>query len=80
MASRYGLAFDVADGAADLDDHDLGVVLARGEPDPALDLVGDMGDDLDRAAQIVAAPLLGDHRRIDLTGGDIATRARDFRR
>ena len=68
---EVGLPFDVADRAADLDDHDVGIVLARGELDAALDLVGDVGDDLNGAAEVVAAPLLGDDRGVDLPGGDV---------
>ena len=30
--------------------------------DPGLDLVGDVRDDLDGVAEVLAAPLLGDHR------------------
>ncbi len=55
---RQGL--DIADRAADLDDGDvdpLGVL-----QDLALDLVGDMRNDLHRAAEIIAAPLLADDR------------------
>ena len=36
-----------------------------------LDLVGDVRDDLDGVAEIVPAPFLGDHRRVDLAGGDV---------
>ena len=42
-----------------------------------LDLVGDMGNDLDRAAQIFAAPLLGDHRVVDPAGGVVVLLAHD---
>ena len=66
-----GLALDVADRAADLDDDDVGVMLARGEPHAVLDLVGDVRDDLDGAAEVVAAAFLGDDRGVDLTGGDV---------
>ncbi len=47
---------DVADRAADLDHADVGI--ARAELDAALDLVGDVRDDLHRGAEIVAAALL----------------------
>ena len=40
--------------------------------DALLDLVGDVRDDLDRAAEIVAAALLGDDRLVDAAGGDVA--------
>src|SRR6266508_2924742 len=35
---------------------------------PVLDLVGDVRDHLDGVAEVLAAPLLGDHRRVDLAG------------
>ena len=68
-------ALDVADRAADLDDHDVGLLLARGAarrlPDRGLDLVGDVRDHLHRAAEVVAAPLARDHVAVDLAGGDV---------
>ena len=62
-------AFDVADGAADLDDHHVDI--AGHQLDAALDFVGDVGNDLDRAAEVVAAPLLADHLMVDFSGGKI---------
>ncbi len=53
---------DVADRAADLDDHQVGGLGLRERPDPLLDLVGDVRDDLHGLAQVVAAPLLRDAR------------------
>ena len=67
---QEGKDLDVADGAADLGDDDVDVV--GGEPaDPFLDLVGDVGDDLDGGAQVVAPALLGQHRRVDRAGGGV---------
>ena len=58
---------DVAHGAADLDDHHVDAV---GQPQHRLlDLVGDVRDDLHGLAEVVAAPLLVDHRLVDLAGG-----------
>jgi hypothetical protein len=57
-------ALDVADGAADLDDQQVEVLGAG--PDARLDLVGDVRDDLHRRAEVLAAPLLADHRRVHL--------------
>ena len=56
---------DVAHGASDLGDDE--VILARGaqQLDIALDFVGDMGDDLDRLAQVVATAFLVDDALID---------------
>jgi hypothetical protein len=54
-----GQPLDVADGAADLAEHEIDLVLADG--DEVLDLVGDVRDHLDGLAQVVAAPLLLEH-------------------
>jgi hypothetical protein len=63
-------AFDVADRASDFRDHhvDVGAVHVQ---DPGLDLVGDVRDDLDGVAEVVAAPLLGDDAGVDLPGRDV---------
>ena len=39
--------------------------------DPSLDLVGDVGNDLNGVAEVLPAPLLGDHRGVDLAGRDV---------
>ena len=39
--------------------------------DARLDLVGDVRNHLDGRAQVLAAPLLGDHRLVDAAGGDV---------
>ena len=66
-----GERFDVADGAADFDDDDIDVAgtsdLARG----VLDFVGDVRDDLDGFAEVVAAALLGDDLLVDAAGGEV---------
>jgi len=60
-------ALDVADGAPHLD-HDYVGLLGGGElADPVLDLVGDVGDDLDRLAEELASPLLLDDGLVDRT-------------
>src|ERR687894_700982 len=57
-----GLVFNSPDGTADLGDHDVRrqavVVGRRHRPDPGLDLVGDVRDDLHGVAQVLPAPLL----------------------
>ena len=58
-----GQRLDVADRAADLDEDDVGV--GADAADGLLDLVGDVGDDLHGLAEVVAAPLPLDHRRVD---------------
>ena len=42
-----------------------GIAVAGDARDALLDLVGDVRDDLDRAAEVVAAALLGDHGLVD---------------
>ena len=68
LQERQGL--DVPDGPAHLGDHHVDVVAAHLQ-DAGLDLVGDMRDDLHRIAQVGAAALIRDHRRVDLAGGDV---------
>ena len=67
-------ALDVADRAADLHQHDVGI--APGLADAVLDLVGDVRNHLHGAAEIVAAALLLDHRHVDLAGGPVAVARR----
>ncbi len=69
----YGLEerqrLDVAHRSPDLDDGDFGLTSPAG--DARLDFVGDVGNDLHRASEIVAAALLPDHRLVDLAGGEV---------
>ena len=69
-----GQRLDVTDGAAHLDDHDIRLrqLIFGHAQDAMLDLVGDVRDHLHGATEVVAAALLGDHRRIDLAGRDVA--------
>ena len=62
-------ALDVADRAADLHQHEVVAVVAVA--DEILDGVGDVRDDLDGGAEIVAAPLLGQDVLVDAAGGDV---------
>ena len=62
-------ALDVADRAADLDEHEVDAVVAPG--DELLDRVGDVRDHLHGAAEIVAAPLLGQDLLVDAAGRDV---------
>ncbi len=72
-----GQALDVADGAADLAQHEILAAVEIGL-DELLDRVGDVRDDLHRGAEIFAAALAADHRRIDPAGGDaVAAPRRD---
>ena len=58
---------DVTDGAADLGDDHVDVV-GDEAADAPLDLVGDVRDDLHRAAEVVTASLGGEHRLVDGSG------------
>src|ERR1700726_2580750 len=60
---------DIADGAADLAQHEIELVIAV--EDEILDRVGDVRDYLDGGAEIIAAPLLGEDVLIDAPGGDV---------
>ncbi len=64
-----GQSLDIAHGAADLAQHEILVGQVRG--DEILDGVGDVGDHLDRRAEIFAPALLGDHVGIDPSGGHV---------
>ena len=64
-----GQGFDVADGAADFHQHEVEV--GGFAQDGFLDRVGDVGDDLDGGAEVVAATLLGDHVLVDAPGGGV---------
>src|SRR5208337_2022839 len=69
-------ALDVANGTSYFDQADVRSCPVRELlfcrlPDTGLDLVGDMGDDLDGLAQEVAAALLVDDRAVYLAGGDV---------
>ena len=69
-----GQALDVADRAANLHEHDVHVAAHRA--DAVLDLVGDMGNDLNGPAQVIAAPLLLEHRHVDLAGRPVVVARR----
>ena len=61
---------DVSNRATHLGDDNVDVVAGQ-HPDAALDLVGDVGDDLDGPPQEFAAPLGGYDRRVDGAGGGV---------
>ena len=69
---KKGQTLDIANGAADLDQDHVGAGGASHQSDPALDLVGDVRNHLDGAAQIVAASFLVEDIVVDLAAGDIA--------
>jgi hypothetical protein len=63
--------FDVADGPADLDDLDVRLLGLGERADPLLDLVRDVGDHLDRLAEVVSPALLGEDARVHGAGGEV---------
>ncbi len=68
-----GQTLDIADGAADLAEHEIDLVIA--DADEILDLVGDVGDHLDGLAEVVAAAFLLEHVGIDAARGDETCRS-----
>jgi hypothetical protein len=70
MASRKRQRLDVAHRPTDFHHADVGV--AGTELDAALDLVGDVRNDLHRRPEVVTAPLFRDHALVDAPGGEIA--------
>ena len=65
--------FDVAHGAADFHQRDLRV--ARAGADAFLDFVGDVGNHLHRAAEVIAAPLFLNDALVYLSGGEVVALA-----
>ena len=70
-----GQALDVADRAADFHQHDVDAL--RDRADGVLDFVRDVRNDLDRAPEVVAAPLLLDDALVDLPGRPVRILGRD---
>ena len=64
-------ALDVADRAADLDEHDVDVARGRDAQDAVLDLVGDVRDHLDGRAEVLALALAADDGVVDAAGGRV---------
>src|SRR5262245_65775091 len=67
-------ALDVADGAADLAQHEIVALVALA--DEVLDRIGDVENDLDGSAEVVAAPLLGEDLLVDAAGRDVRSEER----
>ena len=65
------LAIDVSDGAADIDNGDLSVFCRWISVKFALDLIGNVGDDLNGTPAEVAAAFLLEHRPVDLSCRDV---------
>ena len=62
-------ALDVADRAADFDEHEIHILVAREHE--AFDRVGDVRNDLHGAAEKIAPPLLGENVLIDAPRRDV---------
>ena len=62
---------DVADRSTDLGDHHVGVALFPNLADPVLDFVRDMGNDLHRFTEVIAAPFLVQHPLVHLSAGKV---------
>ena len=62
---------DVADRSADLSDHNVNVACLRDQLDPLLDLIGDVGNNLNGRSEIVAATLATDNGVVDPASGDV---------
>ena len=60
---------DVTNGTPNLDDCDIGIFHVR--KDLRFNLIGDMGDDLNRTAQVVATAFFVNDREVDLAGGEV---------
>ena len=73
-----GLRFDIADGAADLGDHHIGIGLPAHPVYKLLDLVGDMRDHLHGRAQIFALALFVEHIPIHLARGKVGVAVQIF--
>src|SRR5690554_5486878 len=64
------LTLDVAHRAANFVDHDVDARAAHGQH-AVSDLIGDVRNDLHCVAEIISAPLSGDHFAVHLAGSDI---------
>ena len=73
LADRFQkrLALDIAHRPADLHQRDIRLQLARGLHNALLDLRGHVRHHLDRAAQVIAPPLLGDYLAVHLARSEV---------
>ena len=65
------LTLDVTYGTAYLDDGDTGLIICKVAVKAALDLIGDMGDDLYSTSAVITTTLLLQYGPVYLTGGNI---------
>ncbi len=71
---KKGKGFNVPDGAADFNNHHIGIL--GNQANGPFNLVSNMGDHLNSAAKIFAPALLGDDLVIDLSCGKIVVFAK----
>src|SRR5262249_27931286 len=71
---EIGQALDIADGATDLAQNKVEIIVAVANE--ILDGIGDVRNNLDGRAEIIAAPLLGENFLIDSAGRNIVLACR----
>ena len=69
---KIWLGLNVAHGPAHFHNDDLCAGFFRNQSHAALDLIGDVGDHLDRPTEIISAAFVGNDLGIHLTGGKVA--------
>ena len=74
LADRFqkGQTLDITDGPADLDDRHIHIAITRNLFDATLDLIGNVGNDLNSFSQIIASAFFGDDRIINFASRNIA--------
>ena len=70
---QKGKAFNIAYRTADLGNDKIGIVIVADTEYPGLDLIGNMGNDLHRTAQVIAPAFLRNNGLVDFTGSHIGT-------
>ncbi len=65
-------AFNITYRPAHFHQHNFCAGSFRYQPNPAFDFIGNMGNHLNRPAQIIAAAFLADHLSVNLSGGHVA--------
>ena len=68
---QEGLGLDIADGAADFGDDHIRVGLPADAVDELFDLIGHVGNDLNRGTQILAPAFLVQHVPVHLSGSQV---------
>ena len=66
-------AFNIAYRTADFGNDKIGIVIVADTEYPGLDLIGNMGNDLHRTAQVIPPAFLRNNGLVDFTGSHIGT-------